>query len=302
MSRFRSEVRGFGAAVAAFAIAGLVPVAEAQVQSVAQRKCFNAMAGNVTRVDATQARESQKCVGDYAFGRLTTMTVTACQTADRKGKLARLETRIGAKQVDLCAGAAEPDFGYAAATDLVAGVSAPQADFLADVLGTPPEAVIVDRTGGGNRDEAVCQNSLLKGADRIVAGALRAFAFCGKKGLRRAADPFDSAADLAGCIDDAKVETKIGRAVTTLGNKLAGRCTGRGVDYTTVVGGACAAEPSAGDYVDCLAVKALCQACLATNGGYDLGIDCDEVDNDLLDGSCSGSSPIGAFVDGPIPY
>jgi hypothetical protein len=305
MIRFRPETRGHWflcAAVATLAIAGFGSVAGAQVQTSAQRKCFSTMAAAVTRVDTTQARENRKCVGDYGFGKLTTMTVTQCQTADRRGRMARLEARIDAQQLDICSGAAEPDFGYVVAADMIAGVAAPQADFLAAVLGTPPEPVVVDRTGGGNRDEAICQNSVLRSADKVVAGALRAFAICGKNGVRRGADPFDSAADLEGCIDDAKVETKVGRAVQALQSKLASRCAARGIDYTTVVAGACAAEPTAGDYVDCLAESAVCHACQATNAGYDLGIDCDLVDNGASDSSCTASSPTGAFVDGPMLY
>lgn len=299
---------GFGTgrrvAIAAGMAVGLAfaAPAAAQVQTPEQRRCFSVMAGNVTRVDTTQARENQKCVGDYAFGKLTTMTVDDCLTADRKGKMARLEARISGKQLDLCSGADEPDFGFVEAPDLVAGVLAPQADFLAAVLGPIPELVIVDRTGGGNRDEAVCQNSLLKAADHVIASTLRGFGACGKKGLRSKADPFTSSADLESCIEDARVEAKTDRAVTMLSRKLANRCTARGVDYTTVIAGDCQSEPTEAEWVECITEDALCEACLALNAGYGLGLDCDEVDNGVVDGSCTGPSPTGAFVDGPILF
>jgi hypothetical protein len=298
---------------------GLVvaPDVLAQEQTKDQQKCISSMAGYVTRIDTTQARQNQGCVKDYGKGKLGAMTVTECVDSDRKDRMMKLELKIQEKQTDpdkgKCIGAAEPDFVFRTefggfllpAASMVDGVQPPQASALFDVLGNTPEAVIVDATDRANRNAATCQNTIIKTSDKIISTELKGFKRCVTKGLRDRTAPFTSAADLEACINDAKLDEKTDKAQVKLVDMIGKKCTDKGVDWSTVVAGDCAAEADPTAYAGCIRVKANCTACTAINGGYGYGldIDCDTYDDGVANGTCGGGpSPRGAFVDGPILF
>ncbi|MEO2167221.1 MAG: hypothetical protein ABGY42_03705 [bacterium] len=294
--------------VLAFSLSLVVaPDVLAQEQSKDQQRCISSMAGYVTRIDTTQARENQGCVKDYGKDKLGAMTVTACLDADRNGRMGKLETKIQAKQTDAdkgkCIGPAQPDFAFVSAAGMVAGVQPEQAASLANILGATPEAIIVDATDRANRDEANCQNTIIKTADKIISAELKGFKSCATKGLRDRNAPFTSAAELETCINDTKLDEKADKAQVKLVDMIGKRCTDKTVDWTTVVGGACAGEADPTAYAACIRTAANCTACLAINGGYGLSIDCDTYDDGAANATCGGGpSPRGAFVDGPILF
>jgi hypothetical protein len=285
----------------------VAPDVLAQEQSKDQQKCISSMAGYVTRIDTTQARENQSCVKDYGKGKLGAMTVTQCLDADRKNRMAKLQVKIQEKQTDpakgKCIGAAQPDFAFVSAAGMVAGVQPEQAASLANILGATPEALIVDATDRANRDAVTCQITILKTADKIISAELKGFKTCATKGLRDRNAPFTSAAELETCIDDAKLAEKGDKAEAKLVTMIGKKCTDKTVDWDTVVGGACASEADPTAYAACIRTAANCTACLAINGGYGLSIDCDTYDDGAANATCGGGpSPRGAFVDGPILF
>lgn len=286
----------------ALLVASASPAA-AQAQSKDQQKCLNAMGGYVSRIDTTQAREDQSCVKDYGKGKLTSMTVTECLLADRKGRMAKLEDKIQEKQTDpdrgKCLGDAEPDFGFLAPDAMVDGVAPEQAAFLSVILGNDPESVIVDATDRANRDQVNCQNTIIRTADKIVATEVKGFKSCMTKGLRSRTDPISSASELAECIDDEKLAEKTDKAEAKLVKMIGKKCTEKSVDWDSVVAGDCASEANPTDYASCVRTAADCTACLAIEGGYGIDIDCDAYAGATCEG---GPSPRGAFVDGPILF
>jgi hypothetical protein len=295
----------------------VAPDVLAQEQSKDQQKCISSMAGYVTRIDTTQARENQSCVKDYGKGKLGAMTVTQCLDADRKNRMAKLQVKIQEKQTDpakgKCIGAAVPDFVFHTefgdllfpAASMVAEVQPTQAAALFDILGSTPEAAIVDATNRANRDEVNCQNTIIRTADKIISTELKGFKICATKGLRDRNAPFTSAADLESCINDTKLGEKADKAQSKLVDMIGKKCTEKTVDWSTVVAGDCAAEADPTAYAACIRVKANCTACTAINGGYGhwIDIDCDTYDDGFANGTCGGApSPRGAFVDGPILF
>ncbi|MFP6663142.1 MAG: hypothetical protein VCC00_02945 [Deltaproteobacteria bacterium] len=283
------------------------PDALAQEQTKDQQKCIGSMAGYVVRINLTQARENAGCVKDYGKDKLGAQTVAECLEADRKERMLKLEAKIQEKQTDpdkgKCIGAAEPDFAFVSAAAMVAGVQPEQVAALADILGATPETLIVDATDRANRDAATCQNTILKTADKITATELKGFKSCVGKGLRARTDAFSSAADLETCIDDVKLAERADKAEAKLVKMIGKKCTEKGIDWDTVVGGACAAEADPTAYAACIRTAANCTACLEINGGYGLAIDCDLYDDGVANSTCGGApSPRGAFVDGPILF
>ena len=306
MKTFKSFYRRFGFCLLA---AGLmwVPEVEAQQQSKDQQKCLNSMGGYVSRIETTQVRANQTCVKTYGKGKLTG-SVADCLVADSRGQMAKLSSKITESQTDpdrgKCLGAAVPDYGYVATGDaMVAGAQPPQVAFLAAVYGDDPESVIIDATDRANRDEALCQATIEKSANKIVASEVKSFKSCMTRGLRSRSAPISSEAELEACINDTKLDEKSDKETTKLVDQIGKKCTDKGVDWATVVAGNCASEATPTAYSLCMQVEASCAACLAINGGYGLAIDCDLHDNGVSDSSCGAPpSPRGAFVDGPVLF
>ena len=301
---------GFYQTFGAFLLAGSllwVPQADAAAQSKDQQKCLNSMGGYVGRIDTTQIRANQTCVKNYGKGKLDT-SVADCLVADDRSQMLKLSAKITEAQTDVdrgkCIGAAVPDFGYVATGPaMVAAAQPPQVAFISAVYGDDPESVIVDASDRANRSQALCQATIEKSANKIVASEVKSFKSCMTRGLRDRDMPTSNATELAGCSNDTKLIDKSNKATSKLVDQIGKKCTEKSVDWTTVVAGDCASEATATSYAACIQTKASCAACEIINGGYDLAIDCDLHDNGAADGSCGDvPSTLGAFVDGPVLF
>jgi len=284
-----------------------VPQAEAAPQSKDQQKCLSSMGGYVTRIDTTQIRANQTCVKTEGKGKLDT-SVADCLVADSRGQMQKLSDKITEAQTDpdrgKCIGAAVPDFGYVpTGAAMVAAAQPPQVAFIAAVYGDDPESVIVDSSDRANRSQALCQTTIEKSANKIVASEVKSFKSCMTRGLRSRTAPISDATELAACSSDAKLIERSDKDTTKLVDQIGKKCTEKSVDWATVVGGDCASEATPAAYASCIQTKASCAACEIINGGYDLAIDCDLHDNGAADGSCGDvPSTLGAFVDGPVLF
>ena len=306
MKTFKSFYKAFSFCLLAL---GLVwaPEAHAQAQSKDQQKCLSSMGSYVSRIDTTQIRANQTCVKTYGKGKLTG-SVADCQVADSRGQMQKLSNKITEAQTDpdrgKCLGAAVPDYGFVSTgAAMVAGAQPPQVAFLASIYGADPESVIVDASDRANRDSALCQATIEKSANKIVASEVKSFKSCMTRGLRSRSAPISSEAELENCINDSKLDEKSDKETTKLVDQIGKKCTAKSVDWSTVVAGNCASEASATAYSLCIQEEASCAACLTINGGYGLSIDCDLHDNGVADSSCGlAPSPRGAFVDGPVLF
>ena len=131
-------------------------------------------------------------------------------------------------------------------------------------------------------DAAHCQQAIATAVRNCQVALLKAFDGCKKDGL--ASGAIVDVAGLESCIGaDPK-----GLVAKTCDDKLLGaiekKCEVPGVDLTLALGGCQAASSDAAH--DCVGQRARCNACLLLRSSDELGLDCDDVDDQLDNGSC----------------
>ncbi len=266
-----------------------------------QQKCLTAMAGYVGRIAATQAKANKNCVKNLGKSKLPAgQSLADCQTADVSGSMLKLTDKITETQSDpdrgKCLGSAVPEFGYVSSAELmVAEARLAQVNFIEAVYGSDPESVIVDSSIRSNRNKAVCQATIDKGANKIVGAQVKMFKSCVARGLRDRTAPISSASALEACMDDLKLAEKSAREASKLETLIGKKCVEKSLDWTTVrselIAGSCATAASPSLYASCIEEQASCAACQILNGGHDLQIDCDLYDDELSNASCGAGGP-----------
>ncbi|MFP6663752.1 MAG: DUF4215 domain-containing protein [Deltaproteobacteria bacterium] len=277
-------------------------------QSKDQQKCLGSQVSYIGKIIKTQAKENATCVKNAGKGKLDGQTLDECLTADNKGKVAKVETKLTTHQTDPDKGKclSEPDFAYVAAADFVAAAVPEQIAFMAATLGSDAAATVVDATDKANKNASKCQAMLLKLADKTLQTRLKVFGICLKKELKAKedGDRIVSTVTAEGCWGEGA--DKVAKAVIKAAELNVKKCDEKGVVFTDVIAGDCTAAGDETAYAECIDERAACRACRILNGTLDLELACDELDDDVLNDSCGATegsgagSPRGAFVDGPI--
>ncbi len=247
-----------------------------------EEKCINALNKGLRKVSRAQGIVVRRCVQDETKGKLTSLTVDECLTADRKQKVAKAQARVLSDDGKKCA-AVTPPIGATDGATVGASAAAGGRALTTDLFGPTLEGVVLLHDGA-TKDTAACQAGVLKAVVRCQDVRLKEFAKCKKKGLKT--DSIISQSGIAACIS-ADATGKIARACAPVSGKLRSAVDGcLGVDLTTAFPGSC----SAGDgesVAQCLSKSALCRVCRAATQADALDvIDCDALDDGLINTSC----------------
>jgi hypothetical protein len=275
-----------------------VGVASAQIQTTDQQRCTNAMNLGLLRSASARAAEVVGCLGNGIAG-----SREACARADARGKVAKADAKAASDFAKKCTGTSRkppgapkrPPFGVTdAETVRAAGEGAH--DLFHDAFGIDLDvAAALDEPGG------LCQKLVAKELRACQAAKLREFNACKKAGLKRDSDPFDDAADLASCFGadpkgkaakrcDLREEVAPDRfRVDGIRKQLAKKCVAKGVDLGRALPGCGSADVEATHA--CLERAVACRSCLAIARADGLDLDCDTLDDGLVNASCG--LPIG---------
>jgi hypothetical protein len=247
-----------------------------------QQACVNEMNKNGAKVNKAQLKDNEKCLKDYQKGKLTT-SFDVCITADRKDKVdqARDKTIVG--ETKKCATLLlPPPFAYTDATTVNQQAVVEALELTFGIFGFPVQDTDL-ATKVDDKDTAKCQLGMLKGAGKLENTLLKEINKAKKEAIKL--DSVNSASAL---------ETVLA-AVFTANDKIAGaevkfvkgvekKCAAL-QDPATTFPGACA-DPDLGVVEDCVIAAARCQACLKIEAFDALNLDCDDLDDGAVNGSC----------------
>jgi hypothetical protein len=253
-----------------------------------QQKCVNKLNGDGQKVDLAQLKEGEKCLSDFQKGKLVG-AIEDCLIADRAGKVWKAEDRTVADDAKYCVPLdPQPPFAYTgAATVNGAAVAGPIA-LIHAIFGDPVDnAPLV--TNDADKDTAKCQMAMLKQAGRVEDAVLKELNKAKKKAVNEplvdSAEALETA--LAAVLSSSE---SIAKKQDQLYQKVDGSCETLQASPGAVFPGACA-DADLGVVEDCVIDAARCVACSKMNAFDGLALDCDQWDNQALDGSCPIPTP-----------
>lgn len=281
-------------------------------QSKDQQKCINIVNGLTVKIAQAQGKENLICLKNGGRGKLPeNQTITECLTADAKGKIAIAANKIKVAQEGEIGDPAktkcpeQPNFAYVDDATIATAVTASARDFLGDILGPDTDATAIDLTDKSLKKAGVCQQAMVKTADKILLFQMKEFTACKKLHLKSSDDPAISAESLEACFASvtADAKGKIDKTRLKIIDLFAKKCVPFSVTLTDVLDGDCAqTSNSIEDFSACVVNAGQCRTCQIFNAADNLAHDCDAFDDGVTNGSCilegAGPSPSGAFVDG----
>lgn len=199
----------------------------------------------------------------------------SCANADAGGKVAK--TLAGLGKVDQkCK--ARPTVGFLGIKPIsLSAVSAAQR--LTDAILGP----VWQPALGGSAEALACQTSLYKSAAKLLGSEMGLYNRCVQDGLSRPESPFHVNADLAICMKqlDASTSASLAKIRQAFVKKTSKICGG---SLAAALAGSRCAESS--NPLGCIMAQAHCRACrlAADSGGF--VVDCDNLDDTQLNGSC----------------
>ncbi|MDG1959102.1 MAG: hypothetical protein P8K07_11285 [Candidatus Binatia bacterium] len=280
-------------------------------QSKDQQKCINIVNGLTVKIAQAQGKENLICIKNGGRGKLPeNQTITACLTADVKGKVAKAANKLKVAQEGEIDDPSktkcpeEPNFAYVDDATISTEVTASARDFLSDILGPDADATAVDLTDKTLKKAGVCQQTLIKTADKVLLFQMKEFTACKKAQLKSSENPIISAESLEGCFADvaADAKGKVEKARLKIVDLFGKKCTPFTVGLTDVLDGPCAQNAVDIDgFSSCVVATGRCRTCQIFNAADNLEYDCDTFDDGSSNNSCIASvagSPSGAFLDG----
>jgi hypothetical protein len=258
------------------------PVAELDKD---QQKCINEMNKNGQKVEKAQLKEIETCLKEFQKGKLGALTFDACSLADRKGKVAKAEAKTLDQEQKKCASlAVPPPFGYTSGAIVnIAAVDGGLA-LSRDIFGNPVDDADLLLASDPTKDEAKCQLEMLKNANKLDDTILKEANKVKKKALKDGT--VSSASDLEDTIRNVfSSNEKILKAEVKFADKVDKKCLGLPTAPTLLFPSICA-DASLANVEDCVIAAARCEVCLKLNAFDDLSIDCDEADDEVVNGSC----------------
>jgi cysteine-rich repeat protein len=247
-----------------------------------QQKCVNEVNKQAAKIAKTQNKESTKCLKDKSKGKVADFD--ACLIGDLKGKVQKAKDKAAAGQGKKCNQADLPTFGF---INDIAGVQASAMNgpiALANVLfGNPGDGAIAPKS---DKVGSKCQGIVLKSATKVYdtiwseLNKSKKQAIKGTKNVTAATNDGELTAALRGTFTTSK---KLPKAVQKLNDKPPKKCEGG--DPATLFPGACT-NAQIGDVLTCVTQQTACLACTSYNEVDDVSIDCDQVDDGLMNASC----------------
>ena len=286
-------------------------------QSKDQQKCIALGNRLAIKVAAAQNKENLTCLKLASSGKLPEgQDFDACIEADNKGKMAKIAAKLKAVQEGKGGDPSKtkcpetPDFAYVDDEDIYEAVVDEEVRFFGELLGDDLAAAAVDMTDKANKKQGICQKIVLKASDKVLQTQLKEFLACKEAVLKDKEAPAVSAEDLESCFDAIATDAKgkVEKARVKLVDLVAKKCTAFEHEVSDVLDGACgqgAGTPV--EFSQCLVESGRCTSCRLFNAADGLAYDCDLFDDGEANDSCGdggggsgGSSPTGAFVDGPV--
>lgn len=265
-------------------------------QDVAQRKCLENLAKGGRKVAKSQGKDAVACLAAYARGRTEklglpgqTQTAQACLGNDLKSRVLKAATKTLLKDAKKCLARPDqmPDYAYlggdavnAAATDERVGLSS-------DVFGPDLDAALA--TDAVDAAGADCQSDVSRAATKVHDAAVKVAFKAEKQGLAGAGGlpVVTSAAELATALENAlaaDTRGKIAKAKAKLLSRVAKRCTATGGSLASLFPGCAPADVNA--LAACAGASAVCRACRTVETSDGLDLDCDLLDDGLVNTSC----------------
>jgi hypothetical protein len=216
-------------------------------------------------------------------------TVEDCLTADREGEVREAENRTVTDDVKLCVPLdPQPPFAYTGAAAVNDAAVAGPIDLIHAIFGNPVDDAPL-LTIDADEATARCQMAMLTQAGRLEETVLEELNRARKRSLQ------GPVVDSAEALEVALAAVLLSNGnVTYQENQLYERvdeqCGTLGALPSAVFPGACA-DVDLGVVEDCVIDAARCVACSRINAFDGLALDCDQWDNQVLDGSCPVPTP-----------
>jgi cysteine-rich repeat protein len=247
-----------------------------------QQKCVNEVNKQAAKIAKTQNKESTKCLKDKSKGKVADFD--ACLIGDLKGKVQKAKDKAAAGQGKKCNQADLPTFGF---IDDIAGVQASAMNgpiaLDAVLFGSPGDGAIAPKS---DKVGSQCQGIVLKSATKVYdtiwseLNKSKKQAIKGTKNVTAATNDDELTAALRGTFTTSK---KLAKAVQKLNDKPVKKCEGG--NPATLFPGDCT-NAQIGDVLTCVTQQTTCLACTSYNEVDGVSIDCDQVDDGLMNASC----------------
>jgi len=272
-----------GMCMALFMFAGQ---ASAQL-SKDDQKCVNEINKSASKVTKAMGGDISSCVKDVGKGK-TLDPFTTCITSDPKGKVAKQVGKLVSKVGSKCPGnPAFPLLDVSLTDQMNALAIAKELAIIAAILGTDLNGAIVDCDT--DKDACKCQQSVIKQVFKCQKAKLGDFIACKKDELKgKNGPPVTSALELQNaCLGTNGTNESIpdgkGKQAKDCGAKLASAISKKCPDPDQFPG---CGTVNAAELEVCVEVIVECEVCRFLNALDNLGRNCDEFDNGVVDGSC----------------
>lgn len=265
------------------ALALLLPVSAPGQLTKDEQKCIDGMNNKARLVSKAQNKEVRACIKNSGKGKEA--AAEACLTADPKGKVAKMQSKVQDTFAKKCTGGEPIQQGVT--TMNAAHVQGPL-DLGHDLFGDPINQSTVTPA---EKAAQKCQDKAIQRAGQVFDTQVLEFRKCKKTGMKEGT--ITTSAELrASCltpgVPDAK--GKIAKKVTKLQADVEKNCGSVAADLGTLFPGlpAGTCHATVADLATCITDRVECRVCQTLNAADGMDRDCDELDNGALDGSCGG--------------
>jgi hypothetical protein len=260
----------------------------------AQQMCVNEMNKSGAKVNKTQLRQNERCLIDFQRERLVApMTFDSCMQADRGGKMLRAWRRTTAREGAKCASLdLPPPFAYTN-SGMVNGSAENGARRLSYAIFGGHFFETELATMADSKDIARCQLEMLKRANKLENTVLEEINKAAKRALKdeRVGNGTALEARLQAVFSSNR---NIDRTENRLAMGVDRKCSTLQVRPDEIFPGWCGeGDPSLDQVEDCVIAAARCEACSMIDAFDDLDLDCDQADDQSVNGSCDDSSRSG---------
>jgi hypothetical protein len=255
----------------------------------AQQRCVNEMNKNGARVNQRQLKENERCLKDFQKEKLgASMTFDACMIADRKDKVKKAREKTQKREGKKCDRLdVPPPFAYTGSATVNAAAVSGAVALAREIFGDPvPDGDLA--TKAGNKDKARCQLEMLRRANRLEHTVIKEIRKAKRKAIKDGA--VDSGAALGVKLQavfsssNAKTNKTRDRFMKRVDKKCAAL---QAADM--IFPGACGGKGAANlsEAKVCVIAAARCKACLKINLFDKLNLNCEQLDDQEDNGSCS---------------
>jgi hypothetical protein len=254
----------------------------------AQQTCVNQMNKSGEMVNKAQLKENERCLKDFQKENLVArMTLDVCMAADRRGKMQRARARTAMRESRSCASLdVPPPFAYTDPATVNAAAGYGARALIYKIFGGPLTRDAHLATLADSKDTARCQLEMLRRANKLENTIVKEVNKAVKQALK-----------LEGVVGETTLEAKlwpvfssndrVSRVRDMLVNGVDRRCAALPTAPDAIFAGKCGeGNPSLGEIEACAIAAARCEACMKINAFDDLNLNCDQADDQVVNGSC----------------